>query len=389
MTEGTIGTALHGEIRGAVRELCRTFDESYWQELDATSEYPERFVGALTAAGWLSIHIPVSYGGGGMGITESSIVMTEINQSGANGSACHAQMYGMFVLLRSASDELKAAYLPKIAEGRLRLQAFGVTEPDAGSDTASIRTKAVRDGDRYRISGQKVFTSRLQHSDLLLLLARTSPLEDGPKRTDGMSLFLVDLNDAGAAIRAEPIRTMINHETNMVFIDDLSVPEICRIGDEGRGFYVLLDALNAERILIAAECIGDGHWFVDRASDYARNRVVFGRPIGMNQGVSFPLARCRLNLEAAASVQARAATAYDGGTDNDGFLANAAKYLASEAAIEAGDAAMTTFGGWGMTAEYGIERKFRETRLFRVAPVTNNLILAQVSHRTLGLPRSY
>ena len=337
-------------IRAAVSELCSDFGEPYWQALEASSAYPDRFVQALTEAGWLSIHVPTCYGGGGMGITESSIVMEEINRSGANGSACHAQMYGLFVLLRSASKEQKETYLPAIANGQVRLQAFAVTEPDAGSDTLSIRTRAVRDMNGYVVSGQKVFTSRVQHSDLMLILARTTPPEECRRRTDGMTLFIVDLKEAGDAVRAVPIKTMINHETNTLFIDELHLPLSARIGEEGNGFHHILDALNAERILIAAECIGDARWFLERASNYARERVVFGRPIGQNQGVAFPLAHSYLQTEAASAVQQRAASAFDAGEDEGGILANAAKYLASEAAIAAGDAAMTTFGS-GITSK--------------------------------------
>jgi alkylation response protein AidB-like acyl-CoA dehydrogenase len=297
-------------------------------------------------------------------------------------------MYALFVLLRAASLEQRERWLRPIADGALRLQAFAVTEPDAGSDTPAISTRAIRDGDDYVITGQKVFTSRVQHSDLMLVLARTTPLEHCERRTDGMSLFLVDLQAAGDTVRVAPISTMINHETNSLFLDGLRVPSANRIGTEGGGFTAILKALNAERILIAAECIGDARWFLDRASTYARERVVFGRPIGQNQGVAFPLAQSSMRIEAAAAMVARAAAAYDEGLE-DGVLANTAKYLASEASIETGDAAMSTFGGWGMTKEYGIERKFREARLFRVAPITNNLILAHIAHKVLRLPRSY
>jgi acyl-CoA dehydrogenase len=376
------------DVREGVRALCRRYTESYWQDLDQSASYPEDFVSALTEGGWLAVHVPEEYGGGGRGIAEASVVMEEINRSGANGAACHAQMYALWVLLRTGSAQQRSHWLPQIASGKVRLQAFGVTEPDAGSDTPTITTRAVRDGDGYVVNGRKVFTSRVQHSDLLLLLARTTPLDEVSRRTDGMTLFLVDLREARETVRAEPIRTMVNHETNMLFIDDLRLPLEACIGEEGRGFHHLLDALNAERILIASECVGDGRWFVDRSVAYANERVVFGRPIGANQGVQFPLAHAYMGVQAADAVRWQAVEAFDDGAPV-GALANMAKYLASEAAIAAGDAAMTTFGGWGMTVEYGIERKFRETRLYRVAPITNNLVLGYVGQHVLGLPKSY
>jgi acyl-CoA dehydrogenase len=376
------------DVRAGVRAVCAPFGEQYWQSSDQHASYPEEFVAALTEGGWLSVHVPERYGGGGRGIAEASVVMEELNRSGANGAACHAQMYALWVLLRTGTEEQRSKWLPRIAEGALRLQAFGVTEPDAGSDTPTITTRAVRDGDHYTINGQKVFTSRVQHSDLLLLLARTTPLDAVDRRVDGMTLFLVDLREVGTSVRAEPIRTMVNHETNALFIDELRVPLDARLGEEGRGFQHLLDALNAERILIASECIGDGRWFIDRAVAYANERVVFGRPIGSNQGVQFPLADAHMRVEAADAIRWRAVDAFDAGAPA-GPLANMAKYLASEASIAAGDAAMTTFGGWGMTVEYGIERKFRETRLYRVAPITNNLVLGFVGQHVLGLPKSY
>ena len=376
------------DVREGVRAVCRPFDEPYWQAVDQSHSYPEDFVAALTDGGWLSVHVPEEHGGGGRGIAEASVVMEELNRSGANGAACHAQMYALWVLLRAGTEDQRSKWLPQIAKGALRFQAFGVTEPDAGSDTPTITTRAVRHDDHYVINGQKVFTSRVQHSDLLLLLARTTPLEEVARRTDGMTLFLVDLRDSEDAIRAEPIRTMVNHETNALFIDDLRVPMEARVGEEGSGFYHLLDALNAERILIASECVGDGRWFIDRSVAYANQRVVFGRAIGSNQGVQFPLAHAHMDIEAADAIRWRAVETFDAGGPT-GALANMAKYLASEAAIAAGDAAMTTFGGWGMTVEYGIERKFRETRLYRVAPITNNLVLGYVGQHVLGLPKSY
>jgi acyl-CoA dehydrogenase len=376
------------DLRDGVRAVCRQFDEKYWQGLDETLSYPVDFVSALTDGGWLAVHVPEQFGGGGRGIAEASVVMEEVNRSGANGAACHAQMYALWVLLKTGSEAQRSHWLPKIAAGEVRLQAFGVTEPDAGSDTPMISTRAVRDGDGYVVNGQKVFTSRVQHSDLLLLLARTTAIESVDRRTDGMTLFLVDLREVGSAVRAEPIRTMVNHETNTLFIDDLRLPLSARVGEEGKGFKHLLDALNAERILIASECVGDGRWFIDRSVEYANTRSVFGRPIGRNQGVQFPLAHAHMSLEAADAVRWRAVEAFDSGAPT-GALANMAKYLASEASISAGDAAMTTFGGWGMTVEYGIERKFRESRLYRVAPITNNLVLSYVGQHVLGLPKSY
>ena len=381
-------TELQEEIRASVRSLCARFDLDYWRRCDAARAYPEDFVRAMTDAGWLSVLIPEEYGGGGMGIMEAAIVLEEINRSGGNGAACHAQMYTMGALLRHGSDEQKRRYLPGIADGTLRLQAFGVTEPDAGSDTTQIKTFARKTEHGYRINGQKVFTSRYQHSDLLLLLARTTPADQVKKRTEGMSLFLVDTRAAGDAIQAVPIETMINHETNQLFIADLDVPEEARIGEEGRGFSYLLDGLNAERILIASECLGDGGWFVERATDYARQRVVFGRPIGKNQGVQFPIAKAHMALEAADLMRLKAATKFDAG-QSCGAEANMAKYLASEASWEAGEAAMATFGGYGLAAEYHVERKWRETRLYRTAPIANNLVLSYVAEHVLGLPRSY
>ncbi|MGZ3665904.1 MAG: acyl-CoA dehydrogenase family protein [Ktedonobacterales bacterium] len=379
---------LQDEIRSAVRQLCARFDLDYWQACDEAKAYPEDFVRAMGEAGWLGALIPEAYGGGGLGLTEAAIILEEINRSGGSGAACHAQMYTMGALLRHGSEEQKRRYLPQIASGDLRLQAFGVTEPDAGSDTTQISTFARKSDGGYVISGQKVFTSRYQHSDLLLLVARTTPIEQVQKKTQGISLFLVDTRAAGDAIRAVPIDTMINHETNQLFISDLEVSADALIGEEGQGFRYLLDGLNAERILIASECIGDGRWFIERAVTYAQERVVFGRPIGKNQGVQFPIAKAYMALEAADLLRLHAATRFDA-HQPCGPEANMAKYLASEASWEAGDVAMATLGGYGLASEYHVERKWRETRLFRTAPITNNLVLAYVAEHVLGLPRSY
>ncbi|HEX8032896.1 MAG TPA: acyl-CoA dehydrogenase family protein [Ktedonobacterales bacterium] len=379
---------LQDEIRSAVRQLCARFDLDYWRACDEAKAYPEDFVRAMGEAGWLGALIPEAYGGCGLGLTEAAIILEEINRSGGSGAACHAQMYTMGALLRHGSEEQKRRYLPRIASGDLRLQAFGVTEPDAGSDTTQIATFARKTDNGYVISGQKVFTSRYQHSDLMLLVARTTPIEQVQKKTQGISLFLVDTRSAGDAIRAVPIDTMINHETNQLFISDLEVPVEALIGEEGQGFRYLLDGLNAERILIASECIGDGRWFIERAVTYAQERVVFGRPIGKNQGVQFPIAKAHMALDAADLLRLQAATRFDA-HQPCGPEANMAKYLASEASWEAGDVAMTTLGGYGLASEYHVERKWRETRLFRTAPITNNLVLAYVAEHVLGLPRSY
>ncbi len=376
------------DIRASVRALCDRFSLDYWRACDTRRSYPEEFVQAMSDAGWLGILIPEEYGGGGMGITEASIVLEEINRSGGSSAACHAQMYTMGSLLRHGSEAQKRRYLPEIASGALRLQAFGVTEPDAGSDTTRIKTFARKTDHGYIINGQKVFTSRYQHSDLMVLLARTTPMEQVQKKTDGMSLFLVDTRAAATSIQAVPIETLINHETNQLFITDLEVPDDALIGEEGRGFSYLLDGLNAERILIASECIGDGRWFIEQATAYARQRSVFDRQIGKNQGVQFPIARAHMAVEAANLMRLKAATAFDAG-QSCGPEANMAKYLASEASWEAGDVAMATLGGYGLASEYHVERKWRETRLFRTAPITNNLVLSYVAEHVLGLPRSY
>ncbi|MCL8206879.1 MAG: acyl-CoA/acyl-ACP dehydrogenase [Actinomycetia bacterium] len=376
-------------LRASVRALCARFDDAYWRELDARREYPEAFVQALTEAGYLAALIPEEYGGAGLGITEASVILEEINRAGGNAGACHAQMYTMGTILRHGSPEQKARYLPEIAAGRLRLQAFGVTEPTTGSDTTHLKTTAVRRGDRYVINGQKVFISRVQHSDMMLLLARTTPLEAVRRRSEGLSVFLVDLREAvGRGLSVQPLRTMMNHETNALFFDNVEVPAENLIGEEGQGFRYILDGMNAERILIAAECVGDGYWFIDRATRYAKERVVFGRPIGQNQGIAFPLARAWANVRAADLMRFEAAARFDRG-EPCGAEANVAKLLASEASWEAANVAVQTYGGYGFVADMDIERKFRETRLYQVAPISTNLILAYVAEHVLGLPRSY
>ncbi len=377
-------------IRDSVRRLCQQFPDTYWRELDRTQAYPDAFVTALTQAGWLAALIPEEYGGAGLGITEASLILEEINHSGGNAAACHAQMYIMGTLLRHGSEEQKRRYLPKIAVGTLRLQAFGVTEPSAGSETTRIQTTAVRKGDRYVVNGQKVFISRAEHSDLMLLLARTTPYEQLSDKTRGLSVFLVDLRAAVAsgAVQIRPIRTMLTHHTTELFISELEIPIENLVGEEGTGFRYIIDGWNAERILIAAECIGDARWFVERASRYARERVVFGRPIGANQGVQFPLAQAYARLEAANLMRFHAAWRFDRG-DPCGPQANMAKLLAADAAWDAANACLDTYGGYGFAAEYDIERKFRETRLYKVAPVSDNLVLAYLAQHVLDLPRSY
>jgi acyl-CoA dehydrogenase len=384
----TDGNTEHEAIRSAVREICRDYPDPYWRELDKKQEYPEAFVRALTEAGWLSALIPEQYGGAGLGITEASVILEEINHSGANSGACHAQMYIMGTLLRHGNEEQKRRYLPQIASGELRLQAFGVTEPNAGSETTRIETSAVRKGDVYVINGQKVFISRVPHSDLMLLLARTTPHDQVQNKTDGLSVFLVDLHQANGAIDVQPLDLMINHESTALYITDLEVPAENLIGEEGKGFRYIIDGWNAERILIAAECIGDGHWFVERAAKYASDRAVFGRPIGANQGVQFPIAQAYAHVEAANLVRYRAASLFDSG-QKCGPEANMAKLLASEASWEAANACMTVHGGYGFAVEYDVERKFRETRLYTVAPINNNLVLAYLGQHVLGMPRSY
>ena len=376
-------------LREGVRELCARFPGTYWQALEEDHSYPTEFVQAMTEAGYLGALIPEKYGGSEVTMTEASIILEEVNRSGGNAAACHAQMYIMGTLLRHGSEEQKERYLPQIASGALRLQAFGVTEPDAGSDTTSIRTKAERQGDHYVINGQKIWTSRAEHSDLMLLLARTTPLDEVPKRTRGLSIFLLDLREAvGNGVTIKPIKTMINHHTTEVFFDNLIVPVENRIGEEGRGFYYLLDGLNAERILIAAESIGDGYWFIERSIEYANKRVVFKRPIGQNQGIQFPIAKAYANLRAADLMRFEAARLFEQGKPC-GAEANMAKLLSADAAWEAANAAIQTFGGFGFAREYDIERKFRETRLYQVAPISTNFILSYIAQHVLGLPRSY
>ena len=380
---------LHEDLRSGVRALCREYPDTYWRELDARREYPDAFVKALTAAGYLAALIPEEYGGSGLGVTEASIILEEINRSGANAGACHAQMYTMGTLLRHGSEAQKRAYLPKIASGELRLQAFGVSEPTTGSDTTQLKTTATRKGDYYVIRGQKIWISRAEHSDLLLLIVRTTPIAEVKKRSDGLSVLLIDMRKAvGNGLTIRPIRTMMNHATTELFFDDLEVPIDTLVGDEGNGFRYLIDGLNAERILIAAECIGDGRWFVDRATKYAKDRVVFNRPIGQNQGIQFPIARAHVNVEAANLMRLRAAELFDHG-EPCGAEANMAKLLAADASWEAANVAVQTYGGFGFAEDYDIERKFRETKLYQVAPISTNMILAYMAEHVLGLPRSY
>ena len=380
---------LHIDLRTAVRELCARFPDTYWRELDAEEAYPEEFVKTLTEAGYLAALIPEELGGSGLGVAEASIILEEVNRSGGNSAACHAQMYIMGTLLRHGSKDQRRHYLPKIANGSLRLQAFGVTEPTTGTDTTQMKTMAVRRGDRYIVNGQKVWISRVEHSDLMLLVARTTPLEEVRKKTEGLSVLLVDLKGAiGNGMTVTPIRAMINHATTEVFFDNLEVPVENRIGEEGEGFRYLLDGLNAERILIAAECVGDGRWFIEHACRYARDRVVFGRPIGQNQGIQFPIARAHVNVEAADLMRILAADLFDAGQPC-GAEANMAKLLAADASWEAANVTMQTYGGFGFAEEYDVERKFRETRLYQTAPISTNLILSFIGQHVLGLPRSF
>jgi acyl-CoA dehydrogenase len=383
------GARFYPDLRSAVRALCETFGSDYWQRVDEARAYPEAFVKALTEAGWLAALIPEEYGGAGLGITEASVILEEINRSGGNSGACHAQMYVMGTLLRHGSEAQKREYLPKVASGQLRLQSFAVTEPTTGSDTTKLKTTAVRNGDRYVVNGQKVWTSRVQHSDLMLLLARTTPLAEVRRKSEGLSVFLVDLRQhVGRSITVRPIRNMPNHETNEVFFDNLAIPAESLIGEEGRGFRYIVDGMNAERVLIAAECIGDGYWFVQKAAGYANERVVFDRPIGQNQGVQFPIARAYVDVEAANLMRYRAADLFDRG-EPCGAQANMAKLLAADASWEAANVCLQTHGGFGFAAEYDVERKFRETKLYQVAPISTNLILSYVAEHVLGLPRSY
>ena len=379
----------HGEIREGVRALCAQFPAAYFREVDQRRAYPESFVEALTRAGWLAALIPQEYGGAGLGLAEASVVMEEINRCGGNAGACHGQMYNMGTLLRHGSAEQKARYLPAIASGELRLQSMGVTEPTAGTDTTSIKTFAARKGDRYVVNGQKVWISRVQHSDLMILLARTAPLGTGGKKSEGMSIFLVDLREAvGKGLEVRPIANMVNHETNELYFDNLEIPAENRIGEEGRGFKYILDGLNAERAIIAAECIGDGRWFIEKVTKYAGERVVFGRPIGKNQGVQFPIAEAYMEVEAADLMRFRACDLFDA-AQPCGAEANMAKHLAAKASWEAANVCLQFHGGFGFAAEYDVERKFRETRLYQVAPISTNLILAYIGEHVLGLPRSF
>ncbi|CAN5235586.1 acyl-CoA dehydrogenase family protein [soil metagenome] len=376
------------EIRDAVSRLCLEFGPDYWRGCDERGDYPEAFVQAMTDAGWLGALIPEEYGGSGLKVLDGCVILQEINRSGGNGAACHAQMYTMAAILNHGSEAQKQKYLPSIAAGTLRLQAFGVTEPDAGSNTLNIKTTARKIDGGYVINGQKIWTSRYFQSHMYLLVTRTTPLEEAKRKTDGLSLFLVDIAKAGASLKATPIPTMLNHHTNQVFIDDLHVSDDDLIGEEGKGFYYLLDTLNSERLLVASESIGDGKWFVEQASRYASERRVFDRPIGANQGVQFPIAKAHMNIEAAECMRNRAATLFDSGAKagNETLMA---KYLATEASWEAAEACMTTFGGYGVASEYHVERKWKEARLFRTAPISNNLVLAQIAQHALGMPRSY
>lgn len=376
-------------IREGVRALCRGFDEDYWLQLDRKQGYPTEFVKELTQSGYLSALIPQQYGGAGLGVLEAAAILEEVSRSGGHPGACHAQMYVMGTVLRHGSEQQKQRYLPKIAAGELRLQSFGVTEPTTGTDTTNLKTTAKRDGDRYLVNGQKVWISRVEHSDLMVLLARTSPRSECKKKTEGMSAFIVDLTTAvGNGLSVQPIEAMINHHACELFFDNLEVPVENLLGEEGKGFRVVLDGMNAERILIAAECIGDGRYFIDKACDYARERMVFDRPIGQNQGIQFPLARCYSEIEAAALMVEKAAGLFDAGL-SCGAEANMAKMLASEASWRAGDACMQTHGGFAFAREYHIERKFRETRLYQIAPISTNLILSYIAEHVLDLPRSF
>ena len=379
----------HTEIRRAIRDLCRSFPSEYWHKVEEESGYPVKFVKALTEAGWLSALIPEEYGGAGASMTEASVIMEEINRSGANSGACHAQMYIMGALVRHGSNEQKKKYLPKIAAGELSLQSFAVTEPNAGTDTSKTKTFAEKKGDRYIVNGQKVFISRVPHSDLMLILARTTPLAEVEKKTDGMSVFLVELADhAKRGMIERPIKNMVNHETSELFFDNFEVPAENLIGEEGKGFTYILDGMNAERILIAAECVGDGYWFIDKARQYAEERIVFDRPIGQNQGIQFPIARAYANLRAADLMRYQAAKLFDEGQPI-GAEANMAKLLAADASWEAANVCLQTFGGYGFAVEYDVERKFRETKLYQVAPISTNLILSYLGQHVLGMPRSF
>jgi acyl-CoA dehydrogenase len=377
------------DIREAVRALCAEFPAEYFRKVDEARTYPEEFVTALTQAGWLAALIPEEYGGSGLGLLEASVIMEEINRAGGNSGACHGQMYNMGTLLRHGSKQQKDLYLPKIASGELRLQSMAVTEPTTGTDTTKIKTTAVRKGDKYVVNGQKVWISRIQHSDLMILLARTTPLAEVTKKSEGMSIFVVDLREAiGKGLSVQPILNMVNHETNELFFENLEIPAENLIGEEGKGFKYILDGLNAERTLIAAECIGDGYWFIDKVTKYVNEREVFGRPIGQNQGVQFPIAKAYVNLEAANLMRYKACALFDA-HQACGAEANMAKMLAADASWEAANACLQFHGGFGFAAEYDVERKFRETRLYQVAPISTNLILAYIGEHVLGMPRSF
>ncbi len=382
-------TDQYQDVRDAIRDLCAQFPAEYFRKIDEARGYPEEFVNALTRAGWLAALIPQEYGGSGLGLTEASVIMEEINRAGGNSGACHGQMYNMGTLLRHGSEAQKRAYLPKIASGELRLQSMAVTEPTTGTDTTKIKTVAVKKGDRYVVNGQKVWISRVQHSDLMILLARTTPLADVKKKSEGMSIFIVDLHEAiGKGMSVQPILNMVNHETNELFFENLEIPAENLIGEEGKGFKYILDGLNAERTLIAAECIGDGYWFIDKVTKYVNERMVFGRPIGQNQGVQFPIAKAYVNVEAASLMRYKACQLFDA-HKACGAEANMAKMLAADASWEAANACLQFHGGFGFACEYDVERKFRETRLYQVAPISTNLILSYVAEHVLGLPRSF
>ncbi|MEE9333038.1 MAG: acyl-CoA dehydrogenase family protein [Granulosicoccaceae bacterium] len=379
----------HMELRMALRDLCTQYPPEYHRAHDEAATYPDEFVKALTEAGWLAAMIPEEFGGSGLGLTEASIIMEEINRNGGNAGHCHGQMYNMSTLLRNGSDKQKAHYLPKIAAGELRLQSMAVTEPSTGTDTTKLKTMAVRQGDKYIVNGQKVWISRIQHSDLMILLARTTPLAQVKRKSEGLSVFIVDLRDAiGNGLEARPIRNMVNHETNELFFDNLEIPVENLIGEEGKGFRYILDGLNAERTLIAAECIGDAYWFIEKVSNYVKERIVFDRPIGKNQGVQFPIAKAFINTEAANLMRFEACKRFDA-NENCGAQANMAKMLAADASWEAANACIQFHGGYGFAAEYDVERKFRETRLYQVAPISTNLILSYVAEHILDLPRSF
>lgn len=385
----TEGAHAYQDLRDAVRALCAQYPDAYFRAIDQARAYPEDFVNALTKAGWLAALIPQAYGGPGLSMAEASVIMEEINRSGGNSGACHGQMYVMNSIVFSGSEAQKNFYLPKIAAGELRVQSMGVTEPNTGSDTTKLKTTAVKKDGRWLINGQKVWISRVQHSDLLILLARTAPLAEGQKKSDGLSCFIIDLAQAvGHGLTVRPILNMVNHETNELFFDNLEIPDDALLGEEGKGLRVIFEGLNAERTLIAAECIGDGHWFLDRATQYANERQVFGRPIGQNQGIQFPLAEAFIELEAASLMRWRACEKIDA-RQNAGAEANMAKYLAAKASWEAGNACLQTHGGFGFACDYDVERKFRETRLYQVAPISTNMILSYVGEHMLGLPRSF